>query len=155
MDGRENLRPPTTDEARERGRAGGIASGKSRRRKRAMKQMAREMLAASVDADNAERLAEEFGVEPDDADYQTAILAALVRRAVAGNVNAIQLIATLTGDDLYLQARQAEVRIKRAELKERIREYDLDRQDRQTDTADDDLATEWLDAVIGTGDTAQ
>jgi len=52
-----NLRAPTTEEARERGRKGGIASGESRRRKREIREMLEEYLAmpAKVNGKDATR----------------------------------------------------------------------------------------------------
>ena len=47
-DGIENLRTPSTEEAREIGRKGGIASGKARREKRDRKQIASELLDLTV-----------------------------------------------------------------------------------------------------------
>lgn len=146
----QNLKRPTTDEARINGRKGGIASGKSRRRRKTMKALAIDLLLRPLSADDAAGLAP-FGVSPDDADYQTAVLAALIKKAAKGNVNAIQLLAALTGDDPYVKVKQAELNIKRAELRERQRQFDLTRDDRSAaDAADDDFAAAWLDAVIST-----
>ena len=44
MAGIENLKTPTTAEARERGSLGGIASGKARREKKAMKETLETLL---------------------------------------------------------------------------------------------------------------
>lgn len=147
----QNLTPFDAGEperARTAGRNGGIASGKSRRQKRALKRALHEMLSVQLPDDEAEKL-KVYGIDAENADYQAAVAAALVKKAVAGNVNAIQLLATLTCDDPYVQARQADVRLKRAELKEKQREYDLDREDRQNaESGDDDAVAVWLDAVI-------
>lgn len=147
----QNLTPFDAGEperARTAGRNGGIASGKSRRQKRALKRALHEMLSVPLPDDDAEKL-KVCGIAPEDANYQAAVGAALVKKAMAGNVNAISLLAQLTADDPYVQARQTEVRIKRDELKEKKRQYDLDREDRQNaESGDDDAVAVWLDAVI-------
>lgn len=147
----ENLRPPrSTSEARERGTKGGIASGKARRRKKAMKQMLSSMLAEPLPEEAAKKL-KGLGVDPEDANYQAAVGAALIKKAMGGHVGAIQLLANLTGDDPYVKARQEDNRIRKAELEEKKREYDLDREDRKAEASgEDDLAAAWLDTVIGT-----
>lgn len=53
----ENLRTPTTEEAREIGRKGGINSGKARREKKTMKQVLEMMLNdIPIDEDNKNKL---------------------------------------------------------------------------------------------------
>ena len=53
----ENLRTPTTEEAREMGRKGGINSGKARREKKTMKQVLEMMLNdIPIDEDNKNKL---------------------------------------------------------------------------------------------------
>lgn len=144
-----NLRPfERGTAAAAAGRAGGIASGAARRRKRALKRALHEMLSVPLPDDEAEKL-KVYGIDAENADYQAAVAAALVKKAMAGNIRAIGLLATLTADDPYVQVRQGELRVKQAELRERVREYDIDRADRQGERArDDDMAAAWLDAVI-------
>ena len=57
MAGIDNLRTPTTEEAREIGRKGGIASGEARRRKKELREMLEEYLAmpAKVNGKDATR----------------------------------------------------------------------------------------------------
>ena len=147
----ENLKTHLSpEEARENGRKGGIASGEARRKKKALKNVLQQMLAAPLPEEAAAKL-ESAGIDPEDANYQAAVGAALIKKAMAGNVSAIALLATLTADDPYVQARQAEVRVRRAELKEKQRQYDLDREDRKAEeSADANLAVAWLDSVIAT-----
>lgn len=155
MAGADNLKGKgfdsrTAEEQREIARKGGAASGKARRRKKALKSVLNQILATPLPDEAAAKLGS-AGIDPEDANYQAAVGAALVKKAMAGNVNAISLLAQLTADDPYVQARQAEVRIKRDELKEKQREYDLDREDRRAESAgEDDIAAAWLDAVIAT-----
>ena len=54
----QNLRPPTTEEARERGRKGGIASGKKRAKQKKFKELL-ELYGAMSDPKNPERTNDE------------------------------------------------------------------------------------------------
>ena len=66
MDGKENLRPvSSTEEARERGRKGGLASGEARRKRKTLKEELLLMLS--------------------DVDIQEKISVALINEAINGN----------------------------------------------------------------------
>lgn len=56
MANEKNLKAPSTSEARERGRKGGQASAKSRRRKKAMKDLVLEMLSLDLTDEFEEKL---------------------------------------------------------------------------------------------------
>lgn len=86
MSGADNLKGKgfdarTTDEQREIARQGGIASGKARRRRRACRTIARDLLSREPDDETVRDLMERYGVGEDEADYNTAIIAALIKRA--------------------------------------------------------------------------
>lgn len=81
-----NLQPPrTSDEARERGRNGGIASGKARREKRSLLNWALAMR----DERNPDKNA-----KPDDTQAAAAV-AAMYREARHGNVSAFRALCDL------------------------------------------------------------
>ena len=151
MAGTDNLKGKgfesrTTNEQREIARAGGIASGAARRKRRDMKTRLSALLAAAPTGDDAAALAA-FAI--DDPTMLDVVCAALVRRAADGNVAAIQLLANLTGDDPYVKARQAEVRARRDDV--RVKRADLQHRvemDAQRAESADDIATAWLDTVI-------
>ena len=56
MANEENLRTPSTEEAREIGRKGGIASGKARKEKRDRKQKASELLDLTVQSAGIDKI---------------------------------------------------------------------------------------------------
>lgn len=58
MANEQNLKPPTTKEARERGRKGGIASGKARREKRTFRELM-ELYGAMPDPEDPDRTNDE------------------------------------------------------------------------------------------------
>jgi general stress protein YciG len=84
MAGKENLRTPTTEQAREIGRKGGKASAKARKRKKELK----ELLELA--------LSQPSGIE-DGEDNYTAITAALVQRAIHGDTKAYEVIRDTLG----------------------------------------------------------
>lgn len=96
---RKDLKPVRTkDEAKERGRKGGIKSGEARRQKRDMKEAAKVLMEMQVVGDNNVRNLTNFGVAKEDQNYTTAIVVRLMQKAlVDGDTNSIRLLAELTG----------------------------------------------------------
>lgn len=98
--GIENLVPiQSTEEARERGRKGGIASGVSRRRKRSLKEAADLYLSLPVsDRRSWNKLARD-GIDPEDIDNQMAIIVGLTIRATKGDAKAAKVLFDLLGNE--------------------------------------------------------
>ena len=84
MAGKDNLRTPSTDEAREIGKKGGKASGKARRRRKELKELLELALSQPSDANEGE-------------DNYTAITAALVLKAIQGDTKAYEVIRDTLG----------------------------------------------------------
>ena len=101
MPNEQNLIPMdhrSQSEAREYGRAGGRASGVSRRRKKNLREAAELYLSLPVaDKRTWNRLARE-GVEPEDVDNQMAIIAGLTLEAMKGDSRAAKLLFELLGE---------------------------------------------------------
>lgn len=95
----KNLIVPTPSEARENGRKGGIKSGEARRRKRNLKAALKAVLALPVQDANTWNALSALGVDPEDIDNQTAIVCALMSRAMAGDVAAFREIRSVIGED--------------------------------------------------------
>lgn len=108
-DGKENLRPPrSSDEARENGRKGGIASGESRRKKRDLRETLEELLKTKL---KDTELLEQFGkagFAEKGMTMQDAITAAMIQQAAQGNVKAYtairDTIAPLKGEDAQAES---------------------------------------------------
>lgn len=83
----ENLKTPSTEEARERGKKGGLASGKARAEKKRLKEAVESVLSASYKNKDGENLS---GYE------LTAI--ALFDKARSGDVSAFNSIRDLIGE---------------------------------------------------------
>ena len=88
----------TKEEARKRGRNGGIKSGEVRRAKKSMRDTASYLLSRKVTGPAKKQL-EQLGIRKGDQNYQTALIVTLVKRAaMEGDIPAIRLLAELTGD---------------------------------------------------------
>lgn len=82
----ENLRTPTTSEAREMGRRGGIRSGEVRRERKAIRQALEEALSMPCELDG------------ETVTNVEAIAAAMVRRAREGDVRAFVEVRNSIGE---------------------------------------------------------
>ena len=83
---KENLKPvKSSEEARTRGRQGGLASGRSRRKRKALREYLNTLLAMPSEAGSGRNNAEE-------------IAAALVNQALAGSIKAFETIRDTVGE---------------------------------------------------------
>ena len=81
---KEDLKPVRSeDEAKEKGRKGGIASGEARRRKKTIRETLEMMLAGQM---------------PDGATRRDAIVVALMEKALSGDVRAFEAIRDSVGE---------------------------------------------------------
>ena len=96
----KDLKPVRTkEEAKARGRNGGIKSGEVRRAKKSMRETAKALMSMEVVGDNNKKNLEAFGIQKGDQNYQTAVVVRLMQKAlVEGDPSAIRLIGELTGD---------------------------------------------------------
>lgn len=94
-----NLKRPSSDEARELGRRGGIASGAARRRRKALREAADIFLALPLpDKDEVKRL-RKLGLGMDDIDVQMGIVARLAQMAMLGDTKAAKLLFDIVGPE--------------------------------------------------------
>ena len=100
----ENLLPPfgkgrSTDEARESGKLGGIASGAVRRKKAAMRDYAQFILGMKrkVSEKTLEQL-KEMGVTEDEVTGQTLALMKIMDKAIAGDIKAMEFLRDTAGE---------------------------------------------------------
>lgn len=96
----KDLKPVRTkEEAKERGRNGGIKSGEARRAKKTMRETAKALMSMKVVGEGNQRNLELFGIKKSDRNYQTAVVVRLMQKAlIEGDTSAIRLIGELTGD---------------------------------------------------------
>lgn len=87
------------NEAREIGRAGGVASGAARRRKKSMREAADLYLSLPpADKRRWNKLARK-GLEPDKIDNQMAMIVGLTERAINGDAKAAKVLIELLGEE--------------------------------------------------------
>ena len=93
----KNLVPiRSTNEAREKGRNGGVASGKKRREQKTYREITQTVLSAKVKDDEILAVAQAFGIK--NPDVKTITLLGLVRAAAGGSHNAFDRLMELTGE---------------------------------------------------------
>ena len=88
----------TPEERREIARAGGIASGAARRRKRSLKQAADLYLSLPVTDRRVWNKIARDGVDPEDIDNQMAVIVGLTEAAVQGDAKCAKVLIDLLGD---------------------------------------------------------
>ena len=95
---KEDLKPVRTkEEAKIRGRNGGIKSGEARRAKKTMREVAKMLMALPATGNMSEQL-DRLGIEKTDHNFQTAMVVGLAQKAALGDTSAFRLLAELTGD---------------------------------------------------------
>lgn len=95
----DNLIPITSEEeAREKGRLGGIASGEARRKKKLIKEQLELLLSLPLKDENAKRKLEQIGIDADNLDNQMAMVISLWNKALKGDVQAFNSIRDSVGE---------------------------------------------------------
>ena len=96
----EDLIPVRTkDEAKERGRNGGIASGKVRRRKRAMKEATKLLLDMPLTNQSMEEDLKAMGFPEKELTNQMALIVSMWKEALKGNVRAAEFLRDTAGEN--------------------------------------------------------
>lgn len=138
-------------DAVENGRKAGVASGASRRRKRAMRQAAAMLLNTQIPMNErgpfmgtVKTLLKTFGYTPDDATYQDALLAGIMLEAMKGDVRAAEFIRDTAGESPALDIRKAELKIRQEELKFK--------QEQSSGAAAPGAVNNLLEAIMQTGE---
>ena len=89
------------EEAKTRGRNGGLKSGEARRQKKNMREMAKSLMEASVSKQmgNVRDTLKRMGIDENDMTYQAAVVVRMIQKAmVDGDVNAVRVLGELTGE---------------------------------------------------------
>lgn len=91
MANEQNLKVPTSEEARENGRKGGIASGKARARKKACAEIAMRVIASELSGKDRAKVEAVTGkLDDDEATLYAAAFAQVVAKAIKGDVHAFR-----------------------------------------------------------------
>lgn len=98
-DGRKNLIPPrSTEEARQRGRKGGIKSGTSRRAKKTLRETVSMLMKSDCKLSNIIAKMEEMGIQKSYQTNQMAMVLAMFSEAMKGNVQAFNSLRDTMGE---------------------------------------------------------
>ena len=130
----KNLRTPTSSEAREYGRKGGLTKAANARRR---KEHQEQWLALLETKDE------------DGLTIREKLDRALAVKASEGDVNAYEKIMEYSGLSVRLELQEEDRRIKRDELKLKEKQADLTKQDAAEDTAAADAWTNVLGQIRG------
>lgn len=97
----KNLKPIRTEsEAREKGRNGGIASGKARREKKTIQKILSELLDGQIkDSPQLAKLASKMGVESDKSVKDIFTMVCLLNSVKSGNLGDLERLSKLLGED--------------------------------------------------------
>lgn len=99
MAGIENLEPVRTkEEARERGRNGGIASGKARKQRKAMKEQMEMLLSLPLKDSAIKGKFKKLGIDTGDMNNQMALMVAMYQKALKGDTSAMNIIREVIGE---------------------------------------------------------
>lgn len=88
----------TTEEVQAITRKGGINSGKTRRKKKAMREQMEMLLSLPLVDSNAKAQFEKMGIDDSNMDNQMALVVATFKQALKGNTNAINIVRELIGE---------------------------------------------------------
>lgn len=100
MANEKNLRTPTTNEAREIGRKGGIASGQARREKKTIQKILADLLDGQIkDSPQFAKLASKMGVESDKSVKDIFTMVCLLNSVKSGNLGDLERLSKLLGED--------------------------------------------------------
>jgi hypothetical protein len=145
----ENLKPVRTkSEARERGRAGGKASGEARRRKADFRRTLNALLTTEIDSTEWTPILKAMGL---DSTLESAVNMAMIKEALAGNVKAYLAIKDVLGQtsksDTDLEEQQLRMAATRAKMGADVEEEPED--DGFLDALNASAANDWNPGALG------
>ncbi len=97
MANKNNLKPiRSKNEAREKGKKGGIKSGEVRRKRKAMKEQMEMLLTLPFKQKKQLKFIKDLGVEDENIDNQMALIVAMYGKALKGDVQSFNIIKEIT-----------------------------------------------------------
>lgn len=98
MANEQNLRIPSSEEARKIGRKGGIASGETRRKKKLMREQMELLLSLPYKDTKKKKEMKKLGFETEDIDNQMAVVFGVWEKALQGDVKAAEFLRNTLGE---------------------------------------------------------
>ena len=128
MANEKNLKPVRSkEEARERGKKGGIKSGETRRRKAALRNTMNRLLTMQAEVDG---LSDVLRADGGESTYEEIIAMAMIQQASLGNVKAYQAIMKTVGQteksEADLEEQKSKVELNRARKEDITGETETD-----------------------------
>lgn len=128
MANEKNLKPVRSkEEARERGKKGGIKSGETRRRKAALRNTMNRLLTMQAEVDG---LSDVLRADGGESTYEEIIAMAMIQQASLGNVKAYQAIMKTVGQteksEADLEEQKSKVELNRARKEDITGENETD-----------------------------
>ena len=138
----EPFRFRSGEEAAKAGQKGGIASGESRRRKKAMRDTAKmilDMPVPKVAKEMKQKLAM-MGISEEDFTYQTAVMVGVINQAMKGNTKAAAFLRDTIGESPAYEIRERE-------LEQRIAEFEYRKQVEEAEKKESESTSSLADAI--------
>ena len=109
MANEQNLRVPTSSEARENGKKGGIASGIARREKKTVQKILNDFLSTSAkDNPQVAKLAAKMGLKSDDSIKDLFTIVCTLNTLKDGNLSDLERLSKLLGEQTEIADTEAQ-----------------------------------------------
>ena len=109
MANEKNLRVPTSSEARENGKKGGIASGIARREKKTVQKILNDFLSTSAkDNPQVAKLAAKMGLKSDDSIKDLFTIVCTLNTLKDGNLSDLERLSKLLGEQTEIADTEAQ-----------------------------------------------
>ena len=109
MANEKNLRVPTSSEARENGKKGGIASGIARREKKTIQKILNDFLStAAKDNPQVAKLAAKMGLKSDDSIKDLFTIVCTLNTLKDGNLSDLERLSKLLGEQTEIADTEAQ-----------------------------------------------
>ena len=109
MPNEQNLRVPTSSEARENGKKGGIASGIARREKKTVQKILNDFLStAAKDNPQVAKLAAKMGLKSDDSIKDLFTIVCVLNTMKDGNLSDLERLSKLLGEQTEIADTEAQ-----------------------------------------------
>ena len=109
MANEQNLRVPTSSEARRNGKKGGIASGKARREKKTVQKILNDFLSTSAkDNPQVAKLAAKMGLKSDDSIKDLFTIVCTLNTLKDGNLSDLERLSKLLGEQTEIADTEAQ-----------------------------------------------
>lgn len=98
MANESNLKPLSTNKAREIGKKGGKKSVENKRKRKALKEQMELLLTLPLTDERAKKQFESMGIDADNMDNQMAMVVKTYAQALKGNIKAVNTIREIIGE---------------------------------------------------------